>query len=381
LARARLSRSDVDRLLQDRSAGARIETMVKLVQELESEALTDPERDLALELLHAFSTDIEVQVREAVAWQVYNSPVLTAELAEQLARDVARVGVPILRNVEALPESLLLQIIAERDPQKQLAIAGRNRLTEKVSSALIETSNVVTIVHLLRNRGAEISPAGLHRALDRHGAATAVGNAMAARPALPMTVVERLIAFVSEDIQETLVKTHGVEKSLARRLARRGREAATQRLLAPLIQFPGGVEMMVRHLNRDGRLTVPFLFRALCAGDLELFVAGLAEKADVTLSSAQLLVWDAGSFGLRCLLDAAGVPDSCFGAFRAVVETAQDTGYVRGEIDQTAFQAEAACRLFDECGAVEERELDELLMQACDTPGARGQADLLPVRL
>ena len=37
-------------------------------------------------------------------------------------------------------------------------------------------------------------------------------------------------------------------------------------------------EMVAKHLYRQGRLTPQVLFRALCAGDLELFVAGMAAR-------------------------------------------------------------------------------------------------------
>ena len=83
----RLTASDVDRLAADRSAQARIETMTKLVEELSVSRLEPRELDLAREVLERFARDAEIAVREAVAWQIHNTPLLTGDLARRLAGD------------------------------------------------------------------------------------------------------------------------------------------------------------------------------------------------------------------------------------------------------------------------------------------------------
>ncbi|MFC7335225.1 DUF2336 domain-containing protein [Rhodocista pekingensis] len=378
--RTRLTRSDVDRLLREPGPHSRIETMAKLVADLEAGLLTQAEHRLALEVLGAFATDAEAEVRSAVAWQIHNSPVLTTDLAERLARDVARVAFPILRHVDRLTDELLLEIVAEHDPHKQLAIAGRRRVSAEVATALVETGNLVTVVHLLRNRGAHVAAATLERAVERFGQIRTVADAVAARPELPLALVERLIAFVSEDIRRRLVEDHGLEPQLAARLSQRGREAATLRLLKPLLLRAGDAELMARHLHWQGRLTPHFLFRALCGGDLPLFVAGMAERGGIAVGSAEMLVWDDGALGLRTLFDAARIPAPLHAPFRTAIRTAKDSGFVGGLCGREAFQVEVLARLFEECGDIEEREVDELLLQVCDQPGASPADMLLPLR-
>jgi hypothetical protein len=82
--RRRLSRADVERLLDRSSVETRVETMAVLVGELDGGTLEGNERRLALEILHCFAGDAEVAVREAVAWQIHNSPLLTPDLADRL---------------------------------------------------------------------------------------------------------------------------------------------------------------------------------------------------------------------------------------------------------------------------------------------------------
>ncbi|CCC98349.1 protein of unknown function [Azospirillum baldaniorum] len=179
-----LSQKDVERLLAAPDAQARIDTMTHLVRDLEAGDLAEAERALAMDILQRFAADAVTAVREAVAWQIHNSSLLTEGLAEKLARDVDRVAFPILRHAEKLSEGLLLDILRERRPAKELAIAGRRSVSPVVSDALVRNGNVIVITELLRNRGAVIPEPSLHSVLDRWGGVATVkrGHGGTARP-------------------------------------------------------------------------------------------------------------------------------------------------------------------------------------------------------
>ena len=52
-----LSSRDIERLLASPSAEARVETMAKLVHDVEQGGLSEAERSLALEVMHRFAGD------------------------------------------------------------------------------------------------------------------------------------------------------------------------------------------------------------------------------------------------------------------------------------------------------------------------------------
>src|SRR5690349_17691629 len=232
--KAGLSAQDVARLLNDRSADVRIETMSKLVTELEGGTLEPSVRVLAVDLLHRFARDAELAVREAVAWQIYNSPLLSEDTAQRLARDIASVAFPILRHADGLDDALLLAIIGENDGDKHLAIAGRSRVSAAVSDALVETAGPEAVSCLLANEGAAITEHAMHKALDRYGAVEQVNRPLAARPGLPLTVVEKLVTYVSEEIRTSLVTRYHIPPGVVRELVTQGREAATVTLVEPI---------------------------------------------------------------------------------------------------------------------------------------------------
>src|SRR3954469_17572578 len=123
---------------------------------------------------------------------------LTDALATRLARDIGRVAFPVLRNASRLSDEFLLQVIAERDAEKQLAIAGRQEVSPRLAEAIVETANITVMACLLGNGRARIADQTLHKALDRYGYLRVVNQPMAEREGLSLSVVEKLVAYVSE---------------------------------------------------------------------------------------------------------------------------------------------------------------------------------------
>ena len=361
-----LSVRDVERLLESSSAEARIDTMRKLAGDLEKGGLTDAERSLALEVMHCFAADAQMAVREAVAWQIRNDAMLTAELAERLVKDVARVAFPILRDAGSLGDELLLGVLADPDAGKHMAVANRHTVSARVAGAIVETGNVAVVTALLRNPGAELAEPALHRALDRFGRVRMVSEAAATRPGLPLVVVERLVAFVSDAVRATLAHTHGLSKDLVDRLTKRGRESATLRLLRPALRDAEDAEAAARWLHANGRFTTALLFRVLCAGDMALFVAGLGAKAGIPEENARKLAWDDGALGLPAVLKKASVAPVLMPPFHVAIGTAKRMGYEGSDNRRDDFQAEVMADLFATLTPTNDWAVDELLLQLFD---------------
>ncbi|WP_114391909.1 DUF2336 domain-containing protein [Oleisolibacter albus] len=361
-----LTLDDVARLSSDRSAEARIDTMRKVVAELETGRLDGRGADLARDVLVRFARDAELAVREAVAWQIYNSPLLSEDMARRLAHDVASVAFPVLRHARRLADDLLLSVIAQRDGQKQVAIAGRETLSPAVSDAIVESANLVAIGTLLRNQGAEIQPPTLEKVADRYGDVPLVAEPLARRPHLPLTVVEKLIHQVSEEIRHTLIERYHLTAPVVGELVGQGRESATMLMLHPLARQDSDHELLALHLQINGRLTPSLLFRALCGGDLGLFTAGLAVRAGTTTEAVRALLADTGQLPLRALFEKARLSTLILPPFRSALAVARDMGFHGEEERRRDFQVAVLGRVYKECGHIEERAIDDLLMQLFD---------------
>ncbi|MBP7336207.1 DUF2336 domain-containing protein [Niveispirillum sp.] len=365
-SREALTAADVQYLAGDRTPEARIQLLTKLMRTAEQTLLADSEQALVRDLLFRLAHDTARQVREAVAWQIYNSPLLSDDLAHDLAMDVISVAFPLLRHTDDLDDSLLLEVIGKGQADKQLAIAARRHLSPDVADALAEMGNLAVIATLVGNEGADLSNASLLSVADRYAHVPMVAEPLAGRAVLPASVVERLVAYASERVRDMLVERHRLSPVIAAELAAHGRDGVTLTLLRP-VSAPGmDSDALAAHLHEQGRLGVALLLRSLCSGDFDFFAAAIAAKSRVRKANALSLLLDGKWDGMKALLDHAHVPKHLFAPFHVAMRVAKALNYRGGTHGQAEFQTEALGRIYAECGQSEERAMDNLLLQLFD---------------
>lgn len=361
-----LTEADVRQLASDRTPETRIQLLTKLMRIGEQALLAETERTLVRDLLARLAHDTARQVREAVAWQIYNSPLLSDDLAHDLAMDVISVAFPLLRHASDLEDGLLLEVIGKGQADKQLAIAARRHLSQDVAGALAEVGNLAVIATLVSNEGADLSDAALLSVADRYAHVPMVAEPLAGRATLPASVVERLVAHVSNKVRDLLVERHRLSPVIAGELAGYGREAVTLALLRPPAKAGMDPDALAIHLHEQGRLGVGLLLRSLCSGDFDFFAAGIATKSRVRKANALSLLLDGKWEGMKALLDHAHVPKHLFSPFQVAMRVAKSMDYRGGNEGRAHFQTEALGRIYAECGQSEERAMDNLLLQLFD---------------
>ncbi|WP_165772243.1 DUF2336 domain-containing protein [Niveispirillum lacus] len=364
-----LTAADVQHLASDRTPDARIQLLGKLMRIAEQALLAETERTLVRDLLVRLAHDTARQVREAVAWQIYNSPLLSDDLARDLALDVTSVAFPVLRHAGNLDDGLLLEVIGAGQSDKQMAIAARAHLSCDVAGALAEVGNLAVIATLVGNEGADLSDQSLLSVAEKYAHVPLVAEPLAGRAYLPASAVERMVAHVSEKVRDLLVERHRLSPVMVAEIVGHGRDAATLALLRPISRPGMEASALAVHLHEQGRLGVSLLLRTLCGGDFDFFAAAIATKSRVRKANALSLLLDGKWEGMRALLDHAHVPKHLFRPFQVAMRVAQTTGY-RGDAEgRLAFQTEALGRIYAECGQSEERAMDNLLLQLFDQKG------------
>ncbi len=318
----KLTESDVRLLLDDPSAEMRSRTAARVAASFDPAVLTDTERHLAEDIFRLMMKDAEVRVREALAWQLRNSPGVPHDVALGLARDVDSVALPMLQSSEVLTDDDLIAIARSSGAAKQVAIAGRASVSGRVSEALVETDDARVVSTLVANQRAEIPAPALERVVERFGQHDDVQLGLAARPALPITVVERLVAKTSDRLRQQLLACGSAPEGLTSELLLQARERAVVGLLGDNVG-DDDVDALVRQLDAYGRLTPSIILRALCLGDLAFFEAALARLSGTATVNALALIYDTGPLGLRAIFDKAGLPAAYFPAFRAAVDVAR----------------------------------------------------------
>ena len=358
--RQNLSMQDVERLLESPDPQNKIEMAARILAEVPNLKNNPVELVLAGDIISRLAQDTELVVRQAVAWQVAHSPILSPELAGQIARDVASVAFPILRY-GPLTDDVLLDVLKDSDGRKALAVAGRKDVSEAVSEALVSCAYVKAISVLMGNTSAKISDKTLHTVLDRYGIIPAVNSAMAKREDLTAAVVLRLVMVVSDRIRDQLTETYDLPPEEVETIVKTAREAATVQLLRPIAEHVDQLAAFIEQIDSQGRLTPSFTLRALCAGEINLFRQTLAYKGRLPMLAIDELLRDRGPLGLPALMRRCSIPMTLLPAFKAAIHVFRESDYKGDREGRATYQASAIAAVFDDCMPIDDLELDELL--------------------
>lgn len=330
---AQLTKKDVEKLLNDPSDAVRAHTAEKIAAEFDSGQLTAMERGLAEEIFRVMARDAAVRVREALSRQLRACPFVPRDIALTLAMDVESVGVPMLEASGVLTDRDLVEIVRSQGVGKRLAISRRAAVSEEVSDVLVETGPESVVVSLVGNRGAALSERTLHKVIDTFGENEAIQAPIIHRATLPASIAERLVKLASDNLLADLVARHDLSPEVASALVLQTRERATLGLLDPKGGGPSA-EDLVHQLHQNDRLTPSIILRAVCTGDIDFFVASLARRTGIAVTSAYQLVFDKGPLGLKAIYMRSGLPENLYPAFRVAVEVAEETGYDGGDFDR-----------------------------------------------
>jgi uncharacterized protein (DUF2336 family) len=356
----RLTGADVAALLKDPSSENRAATAGKLGTHFTTGALSEKERIMAEEIFRLMARDVEVKVRKALSNSIKLSSDLPRDVAVALANDVAEVAIPVLEASAVLTDEDLLSIINSKPAEYQVAIAGREIVSEKISDALVSTSNEDVVARLVSNDGAVLTETTMNKVLSEFGHVQRISHPMAQREVLPIKIAERLVSLVSEKIRDHLVTHHDMSPDMATDLLLESRERATLNLLDGSGDAPDVLEL-VDQLHRNGRLSPTIILRALCMGDQSFFEAALAKKAGIPVANAYQLVHDRGNLGMTRLFQRAGMPDTMLSVARTALDVAEELTFSFAE-DRDAYREALIERLLTRLDAdLDDTNLDYLM--------------------
>ncbi|MGE3303164.1 MAG: DUF2336 domain-containing protein [Hyphomonadaceae bacterium] len=371
--RAKLTDADIRALVKGAGDDERAAAAHKICHCVEHAPMSDSERAHAEAILRLMAEDTAESVRRALAVTLKNSPRLPRALAMKLADDIDSIALPILKHSPALSDEDLVAILRAAPPERQFAVATRDKLSEKVTGAVAAFADQRALEAALANDNARFDEAGLNTALQRMGDRPGVTGAMARRRELPVGVVEKLVALVTGEVFDYLVNHHEVPPQLAIDLASGARERAT----LDLVEQAGlqrDLERFVKQLSLHGRLTPSFIMRALCLGHVEFIEHAMGELAGLPHHRAWLMLHDSGALGLKAVFDRSGLPARLYPAFRAAIEVYHQIEREDRAFDRTDFRQRMIERVLTLFQTIPRDDLDYLLEKLDATGAARDRA-------
>jgi uncharacterized protein (DUF2336 family) len=358
--RAALTDDDIRTLVKGATADERAAAAHKLCRTIEHTELTGEERERAHEILRMMASDAAELVRRAVAVTLKNSPTVPRDVAMKLARDVESIALPILSFSPVFTDEDLAEIIRQGEPVRQVAVAKRPQLSQRVTGAIAEHGAERAVEAACANDNADFAERTLKNVIERFETSERVLGAIAYRQVLPVSVTEKLVALVSEQVLDHIVSSHPLSPDAALQIALGARERATLDLVDQAGRA-NDMKAFVSHLNKHERLSTSLLLRALAQGHMTFFEWGLAELAAIPHHRTWLMIHDAGPLGLRAIYERAGLPARLFPAFRAAVDTFHSMEFDGGARDRERFQERMLQRFLTQPQAACREDVDYLL--------------------
>ena len=314
------------RLEQGSDIRARRRAAAEIGAEFAGGTLSGQARAEAMAIFRALLDDAEATVRGEMARALCRSADLPRDIALALASDTLDIAAPILEWSEVLTENDLIDIVrcssARADGEaRHLVIAGRVELSERVVEALVEEGGAPVTLRALANRGARFAEAAIHRVIDRFGEAEDVQAALVDRPALPVSVVERLIYIVTEALRLRLGERHNLSPSTLSGLANQVTEAAALALIGPE-DSESRSRSLAAGLGRRDRLSATLILRALCLGEFTFVEAAFAHLAKLTIEAVETRLRYGSKLDFTQIYRLSGLPETIELPFQNAVRQA-----------------------------------------------------------
>ena len=358
--RAALTEHDIRMLVKGATPDERALAAHKLCRTIDRAELDDDQRALAADILRMMAADAAELVRRAMALTLRNSPVLPVDVANRLARDVESISLPIIGFSPVFSDADLAEIVRLGGHARQMAVAKRPRLSNKIAAQLIEEGGEEVVVAVCANDNARMSDTVLQKVLDRFAKSEKVLTAVAYRAVLPLAVTERLIDMVGDQLRDHILTHHAISAERTLELMTNMTERAT----IDLVEQAGrsaDPKAFAAHLHGVDRLSPSLLLRALGHGHMTFFEWGVAELAGVPHHRTWLMIHDAGALGLKAICERAGLPSRLLPAIRAGVDAFHALEYDGRPGDRERFQEHMIQRFLTSSAAVSREDTDYLL--------------------
>lgn len=253
----------------------------------------------------ALAEDAVEAVRLALVEGVKRSRFLPKHIAKKIAHDVDSVSMQFLEVTEVFTDDELAALAITISEIARSAVARRSNVSADLANQLASVGGRETLIALLHNSGADITPQGFRRMCERSVSNGAVLEEMAARGALPLDVVEHLIIRVSRAASRRLAKDYGMQDFTEPVVA----EARTKAILDNVAKAPpAALEQFVRELDQRKELCPYLILDALDRGHVAFFERAMAVRAGIPVSNVQKLMRYGGAEATAKLSHKAKIP-------------------------------------------------------------------------
>ncbi|MGE3771030.1 MAG: DUF2336 domain-containing protein [Bdellovibrionales bacterium] len=150
-----------------------------------------------------------VDIRRVFAERTASSTALPRNVAQKLAMDNIDIARSILKQSPALTDDDLLQVIGMESTPHQIAVAGREAVSQAVADALVVTGNPEVVETLLENFGAKLSRKSVEKCTELAQHVAQLRLPLIERPEFTANDATKLMWWLPKELRQTVLERFG----------------------------------------------------------------------------------------------------------------------------------------------------------------------------
>ncbi len=332
-----LTKEDISKLSRNPDADNKAIAAQKVGAYYNDKNITARGHLLAEEIFRILVKDVELKVREALSDSLKNNRNLPSDIVKTLINDTETVSLPFIKYYSDLTQEDIISIIDAQNVNKQKAVAMRKNLPGDISQYIAEKCPEEVIGVLISNESAQIEENTYHLIVDRFPESENIKQNMVYRSELPVSIIEKIVYSLSEELQRRLVFNHNLPNNIASDIVEQVKEKATLKI-SEEYSSDKQIEELIHQLYTSNRLTSTLVVRSICMGDLKFFEYALVYLSNTPITEVRKILFNTSmDFMIRNLLRKAYIPKSMFPAVFSALKVIKDIRFDYKRNDSKTF--------------------------------------------
>lgn len=273
--------------------------------------LTEREAALMLEILFNLVHHVEMLIRRGLAQRFAELTEAPHGLVVALANGDMEAARPILMQTDVLRDVELIARVKDRAQEHMLYVQRRDAMSETVADTLVEGSQDDAVEALISTDDAELGRRALAHLIERSQRLDRFRRPVLMPVDLSAALAHQMFWWVSAALRQYILRHFG---SVALVVDDHLRDATQTSLDQTRAEMRNGsaAAMLAKSLADRGALSNDFMIRVLREGDVQLFIAALAQRGRLSAGGASRILFDDGGEPLALVCKAIGMPQGDF---------------------------------------------------------------------
>ncbi len=240
-------------------------------------------------------------------------------IMSSLAADNAEISIVVVSQSPVFHDSELISYFRTGNIQIQAAVSCRVWISQEVTDVICSEGCIEAVFGTLENPAARFTEENLHQIAARFGEETRIRANLLKQDKLASRTRHLLIGKLGDALGNYVLKKSWLTKERAQLAVGEACDRAS-------IIFAAGareedISSVVQNLISHNRLTVAFLVRAICMGNITLVACAMSELSGVRFARVEAILTRNRESAFRAVYDRAGLPSSAFIVFKTAIST------------------------------------------------------------